>query len=62
MFKIHFILEHQELCNAISDDFIDFYNGLQFINVLYSEIFSENNEQKIIMRADENIIMPYILF
>ena len=54
MFKIHFILEHQELYNAISDDFIDVYNGLQFINVFYSEIFCENNEQKRIMRADEN--------
>ena len=53
MFKIHFILEHQELYNAISDDFIDVYNGLQFINVFYSEILCENNEQKRIMRADE---------
>ena len=33
--------------------FIDVYNGLQFINVFYSEILCENNEQKRIMRADE---------
>ena len=52
-FKIHFILEHQEYYNAISDDFIEVYNGLHFINVFYNEIFSENNEKKRIMKDDE---------
>ena len=52
-FKIHFILEHQEYYPAISDDFIDVYNGLHFINVFYHEIFCENNEKKRIMKDEK---------
>jgi len=57
-FKLHFILEHQELYNSISDDFIELYNGLHFINVFYNEIFCENNEKKRIMK--NNNINKYV--
>ena len=53
-FKIHFILKYQEYYHAISDDFIEVYHGLQFINKFYSEIFSENNNQNNrIIKNDE---------
>ena len=57
-FKLHFIFEHQELYNAISDDFIELYNGLHFINVFYNEIFCKNNEKKRIMK--NNNINKYV--
>jgi hypothetical protein len=53
-FKIHFILEHQEFYGAISNDFIDVYNGLLFINIFYNEIFCGDNVKKRIMKDDEN--------
>ena len=54
-FKIHFILEHQEFYNSISDDFIEIYNGLFFIKVFYDGIFMENesNENKLIKREND---------
>ena len=52
-FKLHFILKHQEFYKAISDDFINIYHGLNFINVFYTEIFLENNENNRIMKDEQ---------
>ena len=54
-FKIHFILEHQEFYNSISNDFIEIYNGLLFIKVFYDGIFMENEskENKLIKREND---------
>ena len=49
-FKLHFILKHQEYYKAISDDFMEIYHGLNFINVFYTEIFCENSNNKLIMK------------
>ena len=55
-FKIHFILEHQEFYSAISDDFIEVFNGLNFINVFYNGIFNKNNNNETyIIQKDEEI-------
>ena len=57
-FKIHFILEHQEFYNSISDDFIEVYNGLLFVKVFYDGIFRENesSENKLIKREDDKYV------
>ena len=52
-FKLNFILKHQEFYNAISTDFIEIYHGLHFINVFYSEIFYQNNENNRIRKDDK---------
>ena len=57
-FKIHFILEHQEFYNSISDDFIEVYNGLLFVKVFYDGIFRENEsiENKLIKREGDKYV------
>ena len=57
-FKLHFILEHQEFYNSISDDFIEIYNGLLFIKIFYDGIFKENesNENKIIKWENDKYV------
>ena len=57
-FKIHFILEHQEFYKAISDDFIEIYHGLYFINLFYKELFNDKNKDIIITK--DNKIGNYI--
>ena len=60
-FKIQFILRHQEFYNAISKDFIEVFQGLNFINEFFSAILNKSNNKDIIIKynKDDNDIENY---